>query len=62
MGKHITISTSIRATKTIRRAMHYRSSMPDLWRRAQINGMTRDWSWDARAVEYEEIYESVVVE
>ena len=49
-------------TKTIRRAMHYRSSMPDLWRKAQINGMTRDWSWDARAVEYEEIYESVVVE
>ena len=49
-------------TKTIRRAMHYRSSMPDLWRTAQVNGMTRDWSWDARAVEYEEIYESVVVE
>ena len=48
-------------TKTIRRAMHYQSSMPDLWRTVQINGMTRDWSWDARAVEYEAVYESVVV-
>lgn len=47
-------------TKTIRRAMRYRSAMPDLWRRMQINGMTRDWSWDARAAEYEAIYESVV--
>lgn len=48
-------------TKTIRRAMRYQSSIPDLWERIQINGMTRDWSWDARAAEYEEIYESVIV-
>ncbi len=47
-------------TKTIRRAMHYRVAMPDLWRTMQVNGMARDWSWDARAVEYEEIYESVL--
>jgi starch synthase len=47
-------------TKTIRRAMRYRSAMPDLWRDLQSNGMTRDWSWSARAVEYEEIYDSVV--
>ncbi|MFV9672791.1 MAG: glycogen synthase [Acidimicrobiia bacterium] len=47
-------------TKTIRRAMHYHASIPDLWRTVQVNGMTRDWSWDARAVEYEAIYESVL--
>lgn len=48
-------------TKTIRRAMRYRLAMPGLWTRVQMNGMTYDWSWDARAAEYEEIYESVVV-
>jgi starch synthase len=47
-------------TKTIRRAMRYRSALPDLWRTMRINGMTRDWSWDARAVEYEAVYVSVV--
>lgn len=47
-------------TKTIRRAMRYRLAMPGLWTRVQTNGMTHDWSWAARAVEYEEIYESVV--
>ena len=47
-------------TKTIRRAMRYRSSIPGLWKEMQINGMTKDWSWSARAVEYEEIYDSVV--
>jgi starch synthase len=49
-------------TKTIRRAMHYQSSVPDLWRTVQINGMTRDWSWGVRAVEYEAVYQSVVVQ
>ncbi len=48
-------------TKTIRRAMRYWSAMPDLWTEVQVNGMTRDWSWSARAVEYEVIYDSVVV-
>ena len=47
-------------TKTIRRAMRYESAMPELWGDIQANGMTRDWSWSARAVEYEEIYASVV--
>lgn len=47
-------------TKTIRRAMRYRLAMPGLWNRIQTNGMTHDWSWAARAVEYEEIYDSVV--
>lgn len=48
-------------TKTIRRAVRYWSVMPGLWQELQINGMTRDWSWSARAVEYEAIYDSVVV-
>jgi len=47
-------------TKTIRRAMRYRSALPDLWREMRINGMTRDWSWDGRALEYETLYESVL--
>jgi starch synthase len=47
-------------TKTIRRAMRYESAMPDLWRKIQRNGMTRDWSWSARAVEYQAIYDSVM--
>lgn len=46
-------------TKTIRRAMRYRSALPDLWREMRINGMTRDWSWDARAVEYVALYDAV---
>ncbi|MEN8113703.1 MAG: glycogen/starch synthase [Actinomycetota bacterium] len=47
-------------TKTVRRAMRYHDEIPDLWRTMQMNGMTRDWSWDARASEYEAIYESVM--
>ena len=47
-------------TKTIRRAMRYRLAMPGLWNRIQTNGMTYDWSWSARAKEYEAIYESVL--
>jgi starch synthase len=47
-------------TKTIRRAMRYRLALPDLWREMRVNGMTRDWSWDARAGEYEAVYESIV--
>ena len=47
-------------TKTIRRAMRYRLAMPGLWNRIQTNGMTYDWSWSARATEYEAIYESVL--
>jgi glycogen synthase len=46
-------------TKTIRRAMRYRAALPDLWREMRINGMTKDWSWDARAGEYEALYGAV---
>jgi starch synthase len=47
-------------TKTIRRARRYHDALPDLWKRAQHLGMTRDWSWDARAVEYAALYEALV--
>ncbi len=44
-------------TKTVRRAMRYRRNIPTLWRELQVRGMTTDWSWSARAVEYEAVYE-----
>ena len=47
-------------TKTIRRARRYHDALPDLWISAQTMGMTRDWSWDARAAQYVVVYESVV--
>jgi len=30
-----------------------------LWERMQVNGMTVDWSWEARAAEYEAVYTAV---
>lgn len=45
--------------KTIRRAMRLRASHMRMWKRLQINGMTTDFSWDARAVEYESVYRAV---
>lgn len=44
-------------TKTIRRAM--RLFETPLWRRMQINGMERDFSWDVAARAYVELYESI---
>lgn len=46
--------------KTVRRAMRYRTGIPWLWREIQRRGMATDWSWDARAVEYEAVFHSVV--
>jgi starch synthase len=45
--------------KTIRRAMRYHLGLPRLWNRMQMNGMTTDWSWEARAAEYEAVYAPV---
>lgn len=44
--------------KTVRRAMRYRT-MTSVWRTMQRNGMTTDWSWDARAVEYDDVFQQV---
>lgn len=41
--------------QAVRRALQaYRD--PDGWRRLQRTGMSQDWSWQRRAVEYEELY------
>jgi glycogen synthase len=37
--------------------MRYQRNIPALWRELQIRGMTTDWSWDARAGEYEAVFE-----
>jgi glycogen synthase len=46
-------------TKTIRRAHRYHAEIPHLWGRIRHNGMTRDWSWTARAREYDVVYDQV---
>ncbi len=45
--------------KAVRRAMRYRG-LTSVWRTMQKNGMTADWSWDARAVEYDDVFRSVI--
>lgn len=45
--------------KTIRRAMRIHRHHPDLWEGLVNNGMRADLSWDARAKEYEALYESL---
>ena len=45
--------------KTIRRAMRYHAGLPRLWDRIRLNGMSVDWSWDARAAEYAAVYEAI---
>ncbi len=47
-------------TKTVRRAMRYRTNIPSLWRELQVRGMATDWSWDARAAEYEDVIAGAV--
>ena len=47
-------------TKTIRRARRYHDEIPGLWSAMQRAGMSRDWSWKARAGEYVELYESLL--
>ena len=45
--------------ETCRRAVEvYRQ--PRIWRQLQKNGMKRDFSWDARAKQYLEVYRSLV--
>jgi starch synthase len=46
----------------IRVAMRTLEEAPDAWRRLQVNGMTTDWSWDGRAVEYEAVLEAAAAD
>jgi starch synthase len=45
--------------KTIRRAMRIHRDNPAEWRQLQRNGMTTDFSWDAAAGHYLEVYRSI---
>lgn len=45
--------------KTVRRAMRIHRHHPEIWSRLVSNGMTADLSWDARAKEYERLYEAL---
>jgi starch synthase len=47
-------------TKTIRRAIRYHDGFPELWAAIRRNGMTTDWSWQARVGDYEAVYQSVL--
>lgn len=46
--------------KTIRRAMRLHRDSPAEWRHLQRNGMTTDFSWNAAADRYLEVYRSVL--
>lgn len=47
------------STKTLRRARRYHDLDPALWQQIQRAGMSRDWSWAARAAEYLSVYEEI---
>ncbi len=47
-------------TKNVRRARRYQATLPALWRVMVGNGMTRDWSWEARANRYVDLYRELV--
>jgi len=51
---------SATVAKTMRRAMRYREGFPDLWAGMQRRGMSTDWSWDARAHEYEALFAEII--
>ena len=41
----------------IRQALHVFRNDPAAWRRIQLNGMSKDFSWQASAIEYARLYE-----
>lgn len=43
---------------TIERAMDTYQRHPERWQALQLNGMRTDWSWPARAAEYEAVFEA----
>ena len=45
----------------IREAMRTLEDAPDTWRDLQVNGMKTDWSWGARAADYEAVLEAALV-
>jgi starch synthase len=43
----------------VRQALSIYRNEPAVWRRIQLNGMSRDFSWQASAVEYAKLYDEV---
>ncbi len=42
---------------TIRQALHHYSN-EGVWKRIQLNGMAKDYSWNTSAAEYAKLYEA----
>ena len=45
---------------TVRRAVRYYRTKPEVWRTLQIRGMQGNYSWDASADTYVELYMSIL--
>jgi starch synthase len=45
----------------IARALDLYRNRPDTWRKVMRTGMSRDWSWDRSAAEYEQLYHKLSV-
>ena len=41
------------------RTVNATETQPESWRKLQRNGLSQDWSWDQRAVEYGDLYARV---
>ncbi len=48
--------------KALERAMGVYKKHPDQWRELQLNGMARDFSWNASAQKYAELYEKIIAQ
>ena len=47
-------------SEALRRALDTYESRPEVWQKLQDNGMRQDWSWDASARKYAELYERIL--
>jgi len=47
-------------SEALRRAIDTYETRPDVWRQLQDTGMRQDWSWDASARKYAELYERIL--
>ena len=45
---------------TVRRALEIRRSDPETWKRLQRQAMAADFSWDAAASRYEQLYQQIL--
>jgi starch synthase len=47
--------------KALQQALEVFRGRPQAWRRLQVNGMKRDFSWERSAAEYVKVYKRVLV-